>query len=690
MMKSKHRIALLLSLLIICVLFAVTVAVNQEFNANDHVLEFDDRILEEGGVNDDIISVRIAPRGYQTSELSSWYHTYHTTEDGRGDHNSVGTIYEMEITNLTPDAVSEWTAEITIPVDTMFNSGWNGVFKLHQDVNGDEQVYAFDSANSSQENIPLDYIWDQGVLLIPLAKGDYFVYQPSVTSSETPIAGSNRFADDYTKKTIGFITYTEGVNTNYVLNFANGSITYKMSRSIFREKLFILACILLWIWIVLAVSMLIVSFKMKKVEKERLATEALIHKFEMDDLTKTFTRQAFFHYAEKLLENTEEKYTAAIVEIDNFKIMHSQYGETICNELLIYVADYLMNLFPDGYVGRFSRSRYAIIFEEREGFEVEAIIDPDMIKASPMPNMVLKLGIYTPIDTSVTIRRCYDRVSLALQKVRGIYGQNIAYYDDSMESQLLDEHKIEEYMEVALLERQFQVYYQPKHDAGDKKLIGAEALVRWIHPKYGFMSPGQFIPIFERTGFITKVDAYVFEKVCHDLKEWQDKGIANIPISINMSRKDFYEDEWITQRLAVVDALGIDTQLIHIEVTESQYAEEADVIKDKIDRIRARGIKIEMDDFGNGYSSLGMLAGISLDVLKLDMSFIRDIETTEVVVESIIALGHKLGLSIVAEGVETENQFEIVRKHGCDYIQGYYFAKPMKKEEFEEYLKKNS
>ena len=157
-----------------------------------------------------------------------------------------------------------------------------------------------------------------------------------------------------------------------------------------------------------------------------------------------------------------------------------------------------------------------------------------------------------------------------------------------------------------------------------------------------------------------------------------------------MSRKDFYEDEWITQRLAVVDALGIDTQLIHIEVTESLYAEEADVIKDKIDRIRARGIKIEMDDFGNGYSSLGMLAGISLDVLKLDMSFIRDIETTEVVVESIIALGHKLGLSIVAEGVETENQFEIVRKHGCDYIQGYYFAKPMTKEEFEEYLKKNS
>lgn len=690
MMKSKHRIALLLSLLIICVLFAVTVAVNQEFNANYHVLEFDDRILEEGGVNDDILSVRIAPRGYQTSELSSWYHTYHTTEDGRGDHNSVGTIYEMEITNLTPDAVSEWTAEITIPVDTMFNSGWNGVFELHQDVNGDEQVYAFDSANSSQENIPLDYIWDQGVLLIPLAKGDYFVYQPSVTSSETPIAGSNRFADDYTKKTIGFITYTEGVNTNYVLNFANGSITYKMSRSIFHEKLFILACILLWIWIVLAVSMLIVSVKMKKVEKERLATEALIHKFEMDDLTKTFTRQAFFHYGEKLLENTEEKYTAAIVEIDNFKIMHSQYGETICNELLIYVADYLMNLFPDGYVGRFSRSRYAIIFEEREGFEVEAIIDPDMIKASPMPNMVLKLGLYTPIDTSVTIRRCYDRVSLALQKVRGIYGQNIAYYDDSMESQLLDEHKIEEYMEVALLEKQFQVYYQPKHDAGNKKLIGAEALVRWIHPKYGFMSPGQFIPIFERTGFITKVDAYVFEKVCHDLKEWQDKGIANIPISINMSRKDFYEDEWITQRLAVVDALGIDTQLIHIEVTESLYAEEADVIKDKIDRIRARGIKIEMDDFGNGYSSLGMLAGISLDVLKLDMSFIRDIETTEVVVESIIALGHKLGLSIVAEGVETENQFEIVRKHGCDYIQGYYFAKPMTKDEFEEYLKKNS
>lgn len=687
--KFSKKILMIPALFIIGILYAVTFIVNKEFNENAHTIEFQDGILESGKVHDHNLSVRIYPRGYDDKDLSSWYHTYHVKGQEKDllERHATGTIYEMEIVNLTDDEVASWNAEIYMPVDTMFNSGWNGVFTLHQYADTEDNTYEFINNKVNVRNLKLDYIYDQAVLLIPMHKGDYFTYEPSLESNEYPIAPSGSEVNEKNSKIIGFITYTENAKPDYVMTFSKGKITYRMHRSIFHENLFYVASVLLWAWLILAVAMLIVDIKMRQIKKEQQATAALVHKFEMDDLTNTFTRQAFFHYSEKLLENADKKYGVAIVEIDNFNIKQNQYGEKICSEFLIYLAEYLLKAVPNGYVGRYSRYRYSIIYEINDDFVIENILSQEMLQASPMPNQVLKISVYAPVDKNVTIRRCFDRAALALSKIRGIYGQNIVYYDDSLENQLLDNHKIEEYMEVALAERQFKVYYQPKHHTASKELIGAEALVRWVHPKYGFMPPNQFIPIFERTGFITKLDAYVFETVCRDIKDWQDKNLKQVPISINVSRKDFYEDDWIANRIALIDELSVDTKMIHVEVTESLYAEDTDVIKEKVDLLKEKGIKIEMDDFGSGYSSLGMLAGMSLDVLKLDISFVKDIEVTEVVVESIIDLAHKLKLSVIAEGVETENQFEIMKKNGCDYIQGYYFAKPMPKEEYEEYIK---
>lgn len=678
------------SLMLIALLFASVMIRNRNFNSRVHELELDRNLLRGGEVADDFISVKLLPRGYEARENASWYHSYHLEgEDPESEpHHAVGTIYELTITNLTKDIVNEWSACIYFPQDMMFNSGWNGDFELHQYVDENQQVYTFKDSKFVTENLSLEYIYDQSVLLIPMHQGDYFMYGPSSTSHEYPIKPSKTDGDEYSSKTIGYIVYAEDAYIEDIIWFTQGTITYKMQRSIFREPAFYVTCVLLWIWVMALVIMLIVSKKLKKVEKEKQIMENMVHKFELDDLTGIYSRQAFFHYAGNLLENEDKEYELAIIDIENYKLINSQRGDSIYDEYLVYIANYLKGICTNGFVGRFSRSKFVMINEIKDGNKLnpESILDEDMIKKSPMPNQVLKVGIYSPVDKTVSIRRCCDRVLLALVKINGIYGQNVSYYNDKLESQLIDDHKIEEYMEEALEKEQFKVYYQPKNDTATKKICGAEALVRWIHPEYGLMPPGRFIPIFEKNNFITKMDAYVFERVCMDIKECISRGINMVPVSINMSIKDFLEEGWIEDRCRFVEENEIDTRYIHLEVTESLYAEDPSMINEKVEWLRSKGYMIEMDDFGSGYSSLGMLATLSMDALKLDISFMRNLSETKVVVESIIYLAHKLNLTTVAEGVETEEQYNVVKEYGCDCIQGFYLGKPMSKDDFIELL----
>lgn len=690
-MRRKKTKWMLCILILICLFLVLAILKNKQYNSQLHELELNDQILQAGAVCDDNLAVTIRPRGYESDEYGAWYHSYRLIDDrATRTRHAVGTIYELQLVNLTDEIVSDWYAKIYMPMDTMFNSGWNGTFEIHQDVAGEEKIHTFENSVFGVENIELKYCNDQGVLLVPMYKGDYFVYTPSESSKENRIDPSPKNAssyDEYESVGIGYIMYTEDQQLEFVIKFSQGSIFYKVQRGLLHEPMFWAACGAALLWLIVAIAMLCVAFYMKKAQKEKAAVEEMVHVFETDELTHTYTRNAFFHYADELMQDKDAQFGIAIVDMDGYKLTANQYGENICNEFLQYLADYLVKMFPDGYVGRFSESKYVIIDEIDENiFDVDTMIDEEMIKASPMPNQVLKVGVYAPVDKTLASKRCCDRAILALTKISGIYGQNISYYDDSLENQLIDDHKIEEYMEVALSEKQFEVYYQPKHDTNSKVVTGAEALVRWRHPKYGFMSPGQFIPIFERTGFISKIDAYVIEKVCEDIKQWRSEQKRVLPISVNVSRKDFYETGWIRNRLAIIEQYEINPQDIHMEITESLYASDVELIQDKMKQIQERGIKIEMDDFGSGYSSLGMLSSMTLDVLKLDISFIRHIDATEVVVESIIELAHKLGLTVIAEGVETQEQYDVIKKHGCDCIQGFYFAKPMSKDDFEKYI----
>ena len=282
-----------------------------------------------------------------------------------------------------------------------------------------------------------------------------------------------------------------------------------------------------------------------------------------------------------------------------------------------------------------------------------------------------------------------DRAFLVADSIKGRYNQRIGIYDDVLRDKLLREQAITESMETALAEGQFSVYLQPKYWLQNDTMAGAEALARWIHPELGFMNPGEFIPLFEKNGFITKLDRYVWEQTCKKLQQWRQEGYPDIAVSVNVSRADVYQEDLPATMSSLVAQYGIEPRQLHLELTESAYTENPNQIIAVVDELRNRGFVIEMDDFGSGYSSLNMLNQVHFDILKLDMKFIQT-ETAKPgemsIMRFVVNLAKWLNLSTVAEGVETKAQLERLRDVGCDYAQGYYFSRPLPVQEFEKLL----
>lgn len=234
-----------------------------------------------------------------------------------------------------------------------------------------------------------------------------------------------------------------------------------------------------------------------------------------------------------------------------------------------------------------------------------------------------------------------------------------------------------ENMEEALDTHQFKIYYQPKHDCRTGVLCGAEALVRWEHPEYGFMSPGEFIPLFEKNGFITNLDRYVFKQVCEDQKYLHELGFETIPVSINASRLDLLQPSYTDVILNLLKNEQTDPSWFHLEVTENIFMKNEEILSPVLKQFKDFGIQIELDDFGSGYSSLGILNSLPLDIIKLDRGMIRNLEEHTHVVEASIRLAHVLGFKTTAEGVETAQQVNKLKAMGCDCIQGYYYSRPL-------------
>lgn len=418
-------------------------------------------------------------------------------------------------------------------------------------------------------------------------------------------------------------------------------------------------------------------------------TSALIHQIQYDRITGVYSKEYFCQQVRDILfRNPDVKYDVLCSDIEDFKLINDTFGMAAGDRLLRQVAELCTQRLGDhGICGRLSADQFACLLEHREDYADEMFTQSDSRINSGFgdQNVIMKYGIYTVEDREVSVEQMCDRALLAAHSIKGKYGKHFALYDDKLRGTLLRRQAITDGMETALATGQFEVYLQPKYQIRDGRLAGAEALVRWNHPEWGLQPPGEFIPIFERNGFITKLDQYVWERVCALLQEWDQKGYPGINISVNVSRMDIYNADLSDVLTGLVRRHGLSPSRLHLEITESAYTDTSRQLIETLGALRRLGFVIEMDDFGSGYSSLNMLTEMPIDVLKLDMKFIQTEitrPTGQGILRFIVDLARWMKLSVVAEGVETREQLERLQNDGCDYAQGYYFAKPMPVENF--------
>lgn len=421
-----------------------------------------------------------------------------------------------------------------------------------------------------------------------------------------------------------------------------------------------------------------------------LDSTALLHLLERDAQTGLYTKELFFRHAEQLRSaGAGEPYVLVCINIENYRMIEEKYGSSACSCVADFCAQRIKKEIPGlALAGRLSEDNYIVMCREFPAEQCKAVLRRVRHEA-PVPNLVVKVGV-ARVDEETPVRVLCDHAQCALEKIRQIYGVYYEEYSEALRNEKQREQRILDSMEKALEQHQFQVYYQPKHLTSDGRPVGAEALVRWIHPEYGFMSPGEFIPLFERVGFIRTLDRYVWTQVGRDINRWKAQGLPLVPVSINLSRRDFESPELADDILSLMQELKLEPEMIHIELTESAFTEDPARISDCLARLHQANFVIELDDFGAGYSSLTTLNSLDLDVLKIDMSIIRqDVPGTQRnALEFCMELAKMMNLETVAEGIETESQLSRVRSLGCDYIQGYYYSKPIPVDEFERYMER--
>ena len=417
---------------------------------------------------------------------------------------------------------------------------------------------------------------------------------------------------------------------------------------------------------------------------------------EKDPLTGLLNREYFYRYAEQF--DTHHKgweMDAVIADINNFHVINERYGKPFGDEVLRRVGELLAAAFTEfgGIVGRKEADTFMIYIPHRRDYneQLQKVI-AGLSKDENMGNRVrLRLGVYSNVDKNIEMERRFDRAKTAADTVHGNLKNMIGIYDDAMhEKEIFTEQLIDDF-QIALDEKQFIVYFQPKFDVRYDKpfLTGAEALVRWMHPTLGTVSPGIFIPLFENNGLIQKLDTYVWTETGRQIREWKDRLGYAIPVSVNVSRLDLYDQTLIPTLSGILERFSLSTDDLNLEITESAYTNDSGQIVETVSKLRNLGFKIEMDDFGTGYSSLNMISTLPIDAMKLDMQFVRnafkeggDSRMMEVIIE----IAAYLSVPVTAEGVETEEQLLSLKALGCDIVQGYYFSKPVSPDEFEPFI----
>lgn len=413
---------------------------------------------------------------------------------------------------------------------------------------------------------------------------------------------------------------------------------------------------------------------------------AILSVVEFDDLTGLYTKQAFFHHVRTLIRyRNDQNFTFVVADVKNFKWINSVYGEKTGDEVLVYIGKSLLKYFRKGLVCRYGGDQFACVIYGVDAPDEESLdsMSRDIAAHAPVPNLVINYGIYKEVDKTQSLTIICDRAFLALKSIKENYESRIAFYDDEMIQKHLRERMLENDFESAIKNNEFVVYFQPKYSAKTGKIVGAEALVRWKKPDGSMISPGEFIPLYEKNGQIVQLDEYIFRLVCKIQRERIQKGQELVPVSVNLSRASLHYDGMIERYVQIVKKMKIPFACVPIELTETAALYNVQ-IKDLTEKLVEVGFLLHMDDFGSGYSSLTSLNMLPFNVLKLDKSLIDYIgqERGQQVIRHTIALAHGLGMEVLAEGVEEKEQVDILKKLDCDEIQGFYYSRPLPYDEF--------
>ena len=421
----------------------------------------------------------------------------------------------------------------------------------------------------------------------------------------------------------------------------------------------------------------------------------IIQDVERDELTGLYTRGFFFEYCRRLpVPSGDERRDVIAVDVDHFRLVNEVYGKGFADELLCAVAEGIHDIANQGFgIGcRADVDLFYLLLNHREDYEAVYGLLMDRVHAlSRQANVRLRMGVYTGVDSTRPLEWYCVAAKAACDTIRGNYARGVVLYDDTLHERELYNERLIADMESAIARKQFAVYYQPKYDirGEEPKLYSAEALVRWIHPELGFISPGAFIPLFEENGLISKLDDFVWRQAAEQIRDWKDRLGVDMSVSVNLSRMDFYDARLKERLLDIVRENGIPVKSLVLEVTESAYSQNMDQMLKTVGELREAGFRIEMDDFGSGYSSLNMLCLMPIDALKIDMKFVRNVASSVTgyrMVELVIEMARALGVPAIVEGVEDEAQYQLMKQVGCDIIQGYYFSRPVDAASFEPML----
>ncbi len=415
-----------------------------------------------------------------------------------------------------------------------------------------------------------------------------------------------------------------------------------------------------------------------------------------DPLTGLLTRQAFVSQARELISRKRPgSFELFCIDVDNFKIVNDRCGHTEGDRLLRHISDALKAQLvnSEALVCRDFADEFLVLLPN-DGYTFDSILPRFLrqLRSYVLPiNVTVHVGRYLIDEPAKDINLMIDWAKMAQRSIKGAAGQTVCTFTEEMRQTMLSQQELVDEMRPALHQGQFVPYFQPQYNYASGEMTGVEALVRWLHPKRGLVSPGEFIPLFERNGFITELDRYLWERVCIHLRDWLDRGLDPVPVSVNISRRDILSMDLPEILEGLVRKYGLSHRMLHLEITESAYTKQPQELVRIVSTLRALGFTVEMDDFGAGYSSLNTLKDVPVDVLKLDMKFVRDSEEHSRggnILSSVVRMAHWLKLPVIAEGVETQPQADYLKGIGCVLMQGFLFDKPMTAGSFEELLSK--